>query len=929
MAKLYPPILEGVLPAFYSDTITDTEGEVIRIAIPFSMNRAVSSNQVGGFALKIKTVQSSSYLYTAQIYNPLYYQLNDATWVEIVLHTNDEEENKIIQKLKVGQFYKFQLAYIAADEKIKKNLQDQYAKGLLTLEDFNKEMSKIGEIGHYSTVGIAKFTTKPNIYINDFERGLINIHKYKYTGFYSQKNKDITERVYTYRFDVYDAMNNIIATSGDCLHNSSNDVELYESYDEFELNRDLEFNKNYYIKYTITTNNLLELSTPRYRIMQKATIDPEILTEVIASVNYNNGYTDISLKGIKDEDDMETTVTGSFLLCRADSEHNFANWEEISRFKLAGQFPSRWLWRDYTGQQGKTYQYSLQQYNDKDLYSNRLLSNIVYCDFEDAFLFDGERQLKIRYNPKVSSFKAALQETKVNTIGSKHPFIFRNGRVYSHEFPISGLISYQMDEEHLFSDEYPSPPFREETNSLKHIDFSMTALTSENISKERDFKLKVLEWLNDGKPKLFRSPNEGNYIVRLMNISLAPSDQLGRMIHTFNSTAYEIADCTYENLAYYGFIKLNNPEVPQLRWKTIEFGARDKDGKYVYQAGQILNDHPICTVRFVDMIPGDIIHITFEDDSQEDIQIGVTGSYYIDSGVSIRAIVLDRDNASDSRNLNRQGSMTYSYYSIYSNLFDKIDYVTVTEIPTHQFIGEHDIIQEIEYVYHPVRKQWIKNPKIDILEFYYIYASKRSIEKVISKNNNFYQDKKGTIEINKSNADLFTLYQVGTWEQGPVSNMGNIGYNPGRSNWQFTIDGYQDFANSKYYSNKEDYQPWIQINDNIVSVEDVKTFDVKKMGKLKKLICGNGTNVEVAYQVRNIDYNIENDESFEDLISAKEKYHNLVNQLKNYLDSAEEYNIEDYEQEQQLRALIKSAYNEYIVALIDAQEEERKAEGLL
>ena len=102
MAKLYPPILEGVLPAFYSDAITDTEGEVIRITIPFSMNRAVSSNQVGGFALKIKTVQSSSYLYTAQIYNPLYYQLNDATWVEIVLRTNIEEENKIIQKLKVG-----------------------------------------------------------------------------------------------------------------------------------------------------------------------------------------------------------------------------------------------------------------------------------------------------------------------------------------------------------------------------------------------------------------------------------------------------------------------------------------------------------------------------------------------------------------------------------------------------------------------------------------------------------------------------------------------------------------------------------------------------------------------------------------------------------------------------------------------------------
>ena len=76
------------------------------------------------------------------------------------------------------------------------------------------------------------------------------------------------------------------------------------------------------------------------------------------------------------------------------------------------------------------------------LYSNRILSNEIIADFEDAFLFDGNRQLKIRYNPKVSSLKPNVLETKTDTIGSKHPFIFRNGQVYYREFPISGLISY-------------------------------------------------------------------------------------------------------------------------------------------------------------------------------------------------------------------------------------------------------------------------------------------------------------------------------------------------------------------------------------------------------------------------------------------------------------------------------------------------------
>jgi hypothetical protein len=70
-----------------------------------------------------------------------------------------------------------------------------------------------------------------------------------------------------------------------------------------------------------------------------------------------------------------------------------------------------------------------------------------------------------------------------------------------------------MDEDKIFmSDE-------ELTN-----DIQTTNLISENLAKERVFKTKVLEWLTDGKPKVFRSPAEGNFIVRLLNTSMTPSD---------------------------------------------------------------------------------------------------------------------------------------------------------------------------------------------------------------------------------------------------------------------------------------------------------------------------------------------------------------------------------------------------------------------
>ena len=72
-----------------------------------------------------------------------------------------------------------------------------------------------------------------------------------------------------------------------------------------------------------------------------------------------------------------------------------------------------------------------------------------------------------------------------------------------------------------------------------------TNLTDYNVVAERIFKMKVLDFLNDGKPKLFRSPGEGNYIVRLMNSSLSPDDKLNRMIHTFSTTATEIDTFNY------------------------------------------------------------------------------------------------------------------------------------------------------------------------------------------------------------------------------------------------------------------------------------------------------------------------------------------------------------------------------------------------
>lgn len=861
MAKLFPPLVDGIIPAFYS------ENGIVSLTIPFSLNRAVSTTQISGFSLKVKTVQSSSYLLSTTQTDAREFELEDSPWVKFSIDSS---------KFKVGQFYKLQIAFI----------------------DTN------GDTGYYSSVGVAKYTARPKLDINNFTVGILNMHSYQYTGQYSQEGGDPTERVYSYRFDVYDNINNLVYTSGDQLHNRSNDVEIDQSYDTYELAKDLPVDVAYRIKYTITTNNGLTLSTPKYRIVQKASIPPEILATLSISCNYENGYIDVNLVGDKDEYNLETPATGAFLLSRSSEDSNFTEWDEISRFKLAAQAPSRQLWRDFTVEQGKKYQYSLQQYSDvnnnKLLYSDRILSNTVYSDFEDAFLYDGERQLKIKYNPKVTSFKVDILENKVDTIGSKHPFINRNGNAYYKEFPISGLISYYMDSDELFISQ--------------EDDTATTNLTSSNIAKERQFKTDVYSWLTNGEAKLFRSPNEGNFIVRLMNISMTPNDTLGRMLHTFSGTAYEIADFNYDNLNSYGFISLVDPEVSRMRWRTVQFYEKNEDGVYEYKGkgktGERLNSYLVQMVRFDDMMPGDMIYITYENGENEEIQIGVTGSYYIDTDVAIKDIQLSENNS-------RGGSMTYGYYSVQSNTFDKIVNIEVTEVPVRQFIGEHDVIQELTNVYD--NGQWINDPKTGIVTFLHLAAQRRTIEKLVynSTSKKYYKDMAMTEELTAEDADPFTLYKVGHWEE-------KVQVNSSRTYYDFITEKYYDFFNNKEYG-PDDYQPYIQINDDTISVEETRDFELHKPGLYDTLLVGNGVTLNLTYQIRTTEYYIEDTTYYvSNLPKLKQVYEDAVQKLKDAYVDYENGNEYDFDS---LRQEITDSYVAFIKALVEAQELEATEDG--
>ena len=390
---------------------------------------------------------------------------------------------------------------------------------------------------------------------------------------------------------------------------------------------------------------------------------------------------------------------GSYLLSRADDSDNYTTWVNIAKFRLDEQRPSSYSIKDFTIEHGKKYKYALQQYNIWGLYSSFIYSDIVQAAFEDMYLYDGEKTLKIRYNPEVNTFKTTILEAKSDTLGGRFPYITRNGETYYKEFPVGGLLAQELDVDDSFSYIYYGEAHRHSTyakqakydedgNLIEEADIPENALrdphmfSDQNIALERQFKLNVLDWLNNGKPKLFKSPYEGNYIVRLMQVSLTPVKELGRMLHSFTSTAYEIAECTYENLVNFGFIKASTPSDYVGLWKTYNF----MDDSLLDGANniEIHFDQNLMLFTVQDMMPGDIIRLKFHGDSDwTDIMIGITGSYtYAGSDRALVAVQIPNQHGD-----RRTGVLNCYYKGIRVTSFDSIIGMQLKTIVNQQFIG--------------------------------------------------------------------------------------------------------------------------------------------------------------------------------------------------------------------------------------------------
>ena len=176
-------------------------------------------------------------------------------------------------------------------------------------------------------------------------------------------------------------------------------------------------------------------------------------------------------------------------------------------------------------------------------------------EFEDIILCDAAAYNLVRFNPSLSSVKINQSETIITTLGGRYPIVRRNAATNYYSFSLGGLIS-----------------IRAENDTCE-----LTYPSVDEYYQELGYRRQFVEFLTNGKVKLFKSPTEGAFLVRVTGVSLTPEAKLDRRICSFSATVTEVAEVTPSNCVKYNIYSLKAISPQFITSKGVPF--------YVQQEG--------------------------------------------------------------------------------------------------------------------------------------------------------------------------------------------------------------------------------------------------------------------------------------------------------------------------------------------------------
>lgn len=449
-----------------------------------------------------------------------------------------------------GEFYKVQIRFTSNQV----TLPAQYS--LIKESWYN---SNINYFSQWSQVVLVKGITKPVLELNDFSKNLdeeaFTLQDIYVVGKVYFPDKNDNEYLKKYQIKLYDESGKEIESSGQIYSNAYNNINGINYKIKYNLDSNKE--ESFSLVISLQTNNLYEekYTYPfKVDLIQYTILRPDI--QIQAQGDQAGGCIKVHTFSSSNIDKLGT----NFIIRRSSSKDNFQYWEDMYTFlaPLGKKLDQTWI--DKTVESGVFYKYCLQQRNVQGFRSNFIqIKQPVVIIFEDIFLIDKQQQLKVRFDPQVNNYSHVVSQTLTQTIGSKYPFIRRNGNVNYRTFSLSGTISYLMD---IRENGMKASP-----NELYGVDQNKNQIYTEyyapfnqargiNIYNdsvyERDFREKVIDFLYRNTVKLYKSTTQGNILVKLMNISFTPNNTLSRHIYSFTCTAQEIDEFNIQNCNKYG-----------------------------------------------------------------------------------------------------------------------------------------------------------------------------------------------------------------------------------------------------------------------------------------------------------------------------------------------------------------------------------------
>ena len=560
-ADLYPPIIDTYMPAFIKNA---------GCRIYFSLSPYASLGKSKFAQIKVSNQRTNKS------------ELNNKTYpseIKFAMVQLDEErtsndkyyitiDNSDIQGgFQSNTYYKVQIRL--------SGIAPVGANGILLQKGVDSWLSSnLDSFSEWSTVCLIKGINLPIINLRSFSENVgeneigtvFAVPSIVVTG-NVDFGEDEDEVLKSYSIKIYNNINELILDSGDIY------TDQYSSPNQinYPLNINFKEKSSYKMEFTITTKNLYTLTKfYNFAISSEQEEIDDIEGKIIR--DEENGRNRISL----DIQPSELNKSVNLIIRRASSKDNFTIWNDIHIMQLNITEQAHIDWYDCTIESGIWYKYMIQKADSEgirlsslNLTEERAIKNDngaiikkVYDQtmmiFDDMFLIANGKQLKIKYNPSVSSMKYTTVDSKTDTIGSKYPFIKRNGSVEYRTFPISGLITFLADENELLTSKQELFKDQEIINQYNNYNLENNITLYNDYIYEREFRKAVAEFLYKDNVKLFKSTPEGNILVKLMDINFTPDESLGRYIYTFSCTAYEIAEDNIENYNNYNIQKIGN-----------------------------------------------------------------------------------------------------------------------------------------------------------------------------------------------------------------------------------------------------------------------------------------------------------------------------------------------------------------------------------